>query len=498
MNRARTGRRFVGVPTMVLWGWAVSGGPAEAAAQWVFPPTYAAAGAYAVTARSNLSVFELAAAWAPTLWFSDHEPLLDGPVSLPHPLPTDPIQAPDGQGVVYYRASVVVPKDFPGVLSHWGIQTSPTLPSAISADPVGCPPSPADPQPDCLHLEEVALVRLQYFLYFDEDVGGGGHPHDLEIAEFWFEVAEAPLTFVPPNAVAPHYIVRLDRIIGYAHGHKGFANKLRFEDGGSTDPLVLPLVLLIERGKHAPAADRTGDGHFTPGFDVNRMVSDAWGIRDVFGSSWLGSRTYGSWMTLGRDDRRRALYHPPGYSAPSGQPTEWTYELRDFREAATHSPPPTDLEIYYEHHDYQAVPQDGPPRFFTFFETFGVGVRIDLGLAPYLSWMAPDIPLIGGHPVLSGALGLTYSGNGAWGSLGAYYTPSIAGFFSPYGGLTWVGCGTCQRGAGFGPEAGFKLRIPIPRPPAPSFIGVRVGLRYPSFQFLGGARFLFEVGLSTP
>ena len=51
--------------------------------------------------------------------------------------------------------------------------------------------------------------------------------------------------------------------------------------------MVFPVRVLVEEGKHASILDRNGDGVYTPGYDVNSRVNDAWGLRDVLGSSVL-------------------------------------------------------------------------------------------------------------------------------------------------------------------------------------------------------------------
>jgi len=490
----RVGARL-GMGTAALAILATHGLSAQA---FVLGPAHSTAGTFAIAGRSSISVYELAAAWAPVLWFSDYEPLLQASDRIPSIMPTDTIP-PIGLGVVYYRATVITPRGGAGFQAAWDLATEdapptvfeeyPSPPSGSAVNP-GCPLATdfADPSPDCLHLNEIGLVRLQYLFYFPNDVGGGGHEHDLEIAELWFRVID----LFPPY----QYVVALDRIIGYAHGAKGFANRLNPGLGSPIDPLAVPVVLFIERGKHAPSPDRTRDGVFTPGFDVNEMVADAWGIRDVFGSQWLGKPSYSSWMTLGRGEEHEAIF--VGMRQFTDPPNSWAYELRDFKPSATASDAAPDLQVYLDHHEYASLPRNGPDRFMGLKERFGVGGRIDLGLGPYLSWTGFGVPLIGGQVVATATGGLTFTGNGAWYGFSVFYSPMIAGFFNVYGGATSLWCPSCSTGSGFGPEAGIKLRIPIPHPPAPDFVGIRIGLRYSSFKQMGSPRLLAEVGLATP
>jgi hypothetical protein len=469
---------------------------APCAGQWITPPRSMPTAAYGDWGRNELPVAALAEAWAPVLWFSDHEPLLLGAGGLPSPLPTDPLGVPElgalpnRPGVVYYRATVVRGvSSWPDWLSPSGLGIDPDDVTAAVYDewPNACPfaPSESDPDPDCLNLPAIELIRLQYLFYFPRDVGGGNHPHDLEIAELWFDVQ--PL-------VASGHRIELERVVGYAHGHKGLANKLDVTKGNPREKLVLPLALLIERGKHAPGPDRTLDGEFSPGFDVNQMIADAWGIRDTFGFGWFGSRGYASWMTLGRDSLYQAW---PEASAPD-RPSTWPYQLRDFKVAATAGTPAEDLLVYLEHHKYDQMPQNGAVYLFTFFENFGAGGRIDLGLGPYLSVMSPQLPYVGGHLVLTGVIGLTFQGYDVWWGGSLLYSPSVAGYFNVYGGITALRCRACTSGNGFGPEAGIKFRIPIPHPPTPDFLGLRVGMRYTSFTDLGHPRLLAEFGVASP
>jgi hypothetical protein len=72
--------------------------------------------------------------------------------------------------------------------------------------------------------------------------------------------------------------------------------------------LLLPLTVLVEEGKHASAPDRNGDGAYTPGYDVNFHVSEAWGVRDNFGSGLILPK-YAAEATKMRNPRDRVF--PP-------------------------------------------------------------------------------------------------------------------------------------------------------------------------------------------
>jgi hypothetical protein len=77
------------------------------------------------------------------------------------------------------------------------------------------------------------------------------------------------------------------------------------------------VTVLVEEGKHASVPDRNADGVYTPGYDVNLRVNDAWGLRDVFGSAVLLGARYTASMSKPRTSRFRLL--PPEDIAACGQ-----------------------------------------------------------------------------------------------------------------------------------------------------------------------------------
>jgi hypothetical protein len=499
-------------PPCVLAGlWVVFWvcGPSALSAQ-LGQPVRDELGTYVVSDVPEISLLSLAEAWAPDLWFSDFEqlllprapaaaveaePLAEGESgSLPDTLQPRAMTFVNGPpvpdaAVVYYRAWVITPRDGASFAAKWDLETNPT--PATQYYEQGCPVATAD-HPYCLRIDEIGLIRLQYIFYFERDEGANAHTHDMEIAEFWIQVEEA----TSEENGALQWRLSLDRVYGYAHAQKATANKLRLDRDPPTEPLHLPITLLIERGKHAPAPDRNADGHFTPGFDVNTMVSDAWGVRDVFGSGWYGSAGYSSWMTLPRDSLFIAGYP----SEDRITDPRWPYELWHFESSipAVRDDDDSRLWEFLDHHQYQRPPHDGPDQFFGLYEHFGGGIRFDLGYGPYASVRLIEIPLIGGFPVLTGAAGMNWAGTGIWWGGSLFYSPSIAAFANIYGGVTWMQCPSCAVGKGAGPEAGMKFRIPIPQMPDPKSIGLRVGLRYSSFNPIRNGRLIVEVGFATP
>jgi hypothetical protein len=76
----------------------------------------------------------------------------------------------------------------------------------------------------------------------------------------------------------------------------------------------LPLTVLVEEGTHATAPDRNADGLYSPGYDVNRRVYDAWGVRDMKTTGMLGPHAYRTTMTKLRRAGTRLL--PPDIERP--------------------------------------------------------------------------------------------------------------------------------------------------------------------------------------
>lgn len=67
-------------------------------------------------------------------------------------------------------------------------------------------------------------------------------------------------------------------------------------------PLKLPIHIFVEEGKHASCPDVNGDGYYMPGYDVNKNINDAWGVRDVIRTESIILPDYQAWMTKIRKD----------------------------------------------------------------------------------------------------------------------------------------------------------------------------------------------------
>lgn len=205
---------------------------------------------------------DIAAMVAPVLWFSPDEPLLLNGGRLPHAHPCDP----GGGGVVYYQAR--------------RLQLAGPLRVTV--------PEHRDPG----FFDKVENFTLRFYFYYDQDFGVGSHAHDLEVVEMHLALAREP---------SGDRAIRLKRVIGFAHGTDWYSNELHVEPDTR-----LPITVLVEEGKHASSPDRNADGIYTPGYDVNRRINDAWGVRDVLGSGFLAAGAYQASMTKPRRpaDRR--------------------------------------------------------------------------------------------------------------------------------------------------------------------------------------------------
>jgi hypothetical protein len=210
---------------------------------------------------------EIASLLAPILWFSSDEPLLLAGGTAPSRHPCDP---EDGVAVVYWQAPRLRLRGRERVES----------------------PAQQDPQ----FWQKVHSLSLRYLFYYEYDYGLSPHEHDLEVAEFHvlLETSEQGC-----------YQVRVDRVIGLAHGVDWYSNVLEVEADAK-----FPLTFFVEEGKHAVCPDRNADGIYTPGYDVNQRVHDAWGVRDVLGSGFLIAVGYRSSMTKPRDPAYRLLPPP--------------------------------------------------------------------------------------------------------------------------------------------------------------------------------------------
>ncbi|MCW5962950.1 MAG: hypothetical protein KIT83_02840 [Bryobacterales bacterium] len=415
---------------------------------------------------------------APVLWFSSDEPLIlrnGAPVPQAHPS-----DVPSESAVVYYQVADVVLR--------------------------GDEPYHGQGEQGAQFFDKVAQLRIKYFFYYDEDFGLKPHRHDLEVV-----VMRVHLEKTGDGCRR----VRVDRIEGLAHGLDWYSNILRIERD-----VVLPITILVEEGKHASVPDRNGDGVYTPGYDANVRINDAWGLRDVLGSSVLMGSRYQSSMSKPRNEAFR-LYPPENLELCGRQRSRSTtnlpqlgrYELRPASNVPGGMPPAPEAARLYEmmrfhqfgpewplqqHSSSQAQALSDPENIYRFVSGFNLrwdtnrigGTLQGPGLDLREVWVVPRALLMEG-----------------WG-VEALVTPSASRW------VDWYASGGYERGItrnpdrregeplhfnGFASELGLKFRLTLPGRARWAalgyrFSGLRIGIRTSGFTQIREPRFVIEIG----
>ena len=253
-----------------------------------------------------LPVEKFAALAAPIFWFSPDEPLLErregAEIRIPEPFPGESI--PD-RPVVYYQIETVLAR---------GRVTD----SVIRRDSSGTA--------RLIDLAQAQTITISYYAYFRSEEGLGAHPHDVEPVEFRYGVLRGDDERVRRHERASlcstdTFLLMLSRSSAKAHGLVFYWNVL------ASDRYVrMPMTLLVEEGKHALATDKNGDGVFTPGYDVNLRINDAWGVRDIIRTGALYSGGFESWMAKTRRPEHRVF---PPLPDDSPQIVEMARMMRD-------------------------------------------------------------------------------------------------------------------------------------------------------------------------
>ena len=214
---------------------------------------------------STMTVERVAAYCAPILWFSPDEPLLDDQtgkgIRIPEAFPFE--NAPDAP-VVYYRLRTVYAR-----------------PDAAGPAYI---PDPNARGKSIIDLQNAAAINLDFFFYYPSEEGFGGHQHDVESVEM-------KIAFGTRDCENCRFGFAVMRVNAKAHGILWYDNTLNIDVYS-----VFPMTILVEEGKHASCTDKNGDGFYTPGYDTNERINDAWGVRDVIRSGMLASGGFQSWM----------------------------------------------------------------------------------------------------------------------------------------------------------------------------------------------------------
>ena len=438
---------------------------------------------------------DLAHYCGPMLWFSPDEPLLKGTtgaaIRIPEPVPfEDPADSP----VVYYRVRELL---LPGKASGTSFERD-----------------PGEANRSVLHLDRITGIKLDYFFYYSSEEGFGRHSHDVESAEFMLRVIRNP------GCPACAYAISVQRVVAKAHGMLWYDNTLDIDEG-----VYFPMTLLVEEGKHATCTDRNSDGYYSPGYDVNRRINDAWGVRDVIRTGALFTAAYQGWMTKVRSPE--TIVVPPlpedsplraGFAADARDLlNKAAYELRPFPDPALAQGDPglyrliadkgsTEWPLEVAESDLEKVTKMFTSESFT--KSVGAAFRYDgrPGVSvvfPLLIVKNVEEPLTGGWLVNRVYLRFQPERDDiGWNLL---YTPSASRWMDPYFSIGFEIDnekidGETETKAHFAFETGVKFRGSIAHTPAKflsfltDFWGMRAGLKYLGFADVDELSFVVEVG----
>jgi hypothetical protein len=432
-----------------------------------------------------MSFNELATYCGPILWFSPDEPLLrdlNVPQEINIPM-NFPFEDSTGTPVVYYRVRNIIQ----------GGDGDAFLPDSM------------DLGNSLVDLSKISAIDIDFFFYYPSEEGLGGHVHDVESVEMklgvWFQ----------KNCTECRYGVTVERVNAKAHGILWYDNTLIVDRDTR-----FPFTVLVEEGKHASCTDKNGDGYYTPAYDVNIRINDAWGVRDVMRTGSLFSGGFQSWYAKVRapEDRvfpplpegalNRDNYEVNGVYAPGYQ----KYELRPWpalKPAEYYKDPRIIRFVDKDYHDWPYIEEDkGLDKLADWFDeedfakSLSLALRVDgnAGISivfPLFIVKNFYVPVSGGWLV-----NRLYFTDHGFRDIGynIIYTSSasrwVDGYFSL--GLEWDTEDSPDGGTvsetSLASEAGLKFRANIAHSPLrfmgklTDFWGLRAGIRY-----LGGTTF---------
>ena len=441
---------------------------------------------------------------APVIWFSPDEPSLQGAegAEIRHPEPFT-FDAPSDGPVLYYQIT--------------DLQLREAAQEAQAFER-----NDSDMDASRIDLRSVAGLNASFYAYYQTEQGLGAHPHDVEPAAFRMVVLRG--TDVPEYVGAcpdDLYLISITRTTGKAHGLVWFWNVL------DTDETTrFPMHLFVEEGKHAFGTDKNSDGVFTPAYDVNVRINDAWGVRDIIRTGMLFSGSYQPWMTKVRQPEHRVLPPLPEDSplldllAARVEGMELaTYEIRPFPSPEL-AGEDEGLRHLMENQAEPSWPDMGrirdPEQFGRFMaegavlKSFSVSLYADgeLGVSfvfPFFIVAHLNDPMTGGYVVHRMYLKGQGLANLGW---TITYMPSASRWVDTYIGAGFEGedvtreDGSSMRDRGFVLETGFKFRAniaysPLKFLPFTDFWGVRVGLKNRGFWTIDRLTYVIEIGAGS-
>lgn len=364
-----------------------------------------------------------------------------------------------------------------------------------------------------INLKKCGKFRIDYIHYYKNETGPGKHKHDNEMVMLFLHVKTETIT-VSENAqkfIKIQYKIILDKIIAKAHALAWYDNIIIAEK--FVNKIKLPLHILVEEGKHASCIDINADGKYTPGYDVNVRINDAWGVRDNISTGNLSSPVYHEWMTKQRDDRFKVIPDLPDdspYLNNINKNVNTVYTLRPMPKSYNAYKYPAlqkDMEDYVEN-DWPFVTQKSESNF---FKNFYASFRQDSHFPGFsiLNAFGDELPYLGGWICFKQDIQLKsfenfFNTNSATYTPSFLYTPSASRFFDQYFAVGWKMnyLGNFK----FKPEDvvfeyGFKIRLNTKFMPQPiKFLsnfhdlwGIRIGIKNTSIH-LNNFNFVFEFG----
>jgi hypothetical protein len=445
-----------------------------------------------------MTIEDLAAYCGPVLWFSPDEPLLEETagkdIRLPEPFPFE--DAPD-RPVTYYKVRNLV----------------------VSGDKEAAyVPDPEDRGRSVIDFREVVAVDLDYFFYYRAESGFGGHAHDVESVQL------KVFMWHRPDCDACPYVLLITRAVGKAHGILWYDNTLSVDEYTR-----FPLHILVEEGKHASCTDKNADGYFTPSYDVNRRVNDAWGVRDVLRGGTLFTGSYEAWMAKVRHDPHRVFPPLPPDSplrerySENGEyaPNNAVYELRPFPSADKAEPELVRFIADKGDPNWPALESASAlsqvvewSNAESFVKSVSISAMYDgdfgiTGIFPFFIFKTLEDPLGGGYFCQR-----VYFKDKRLRDIGwmLHYTPSASRWVDGYlsAGVEWDwyeavtdGAKTSKMRTDFILETGFRLRFNLAHSPfgflafLTDFWGVRAGLRNHGAFDIDRLTYVVELGAGT-
>ncbi|HGY55797.1 MAG TPA: hypothetical protein ENK44_08855 [Caldithrix abyssi] len=454
--------------------------------------------------RTQLTVEEIAAYCAPVFWFSPDEPELKNKkgreIDIPAPFPFDTLSSAP---VVYYQIKEILAKE-------------------NAREPIWNY-MPDDISKSVIYLDKIKGFQINYMHYYRHEAGVGRHEHDTEQVQFKIYVHRSN-----PNGDKKRVQYELVFLQATATAHivDWYKNIYSLDTTNFDFELKLPFHILVEEGKHASCTDMNGDGYYTPGYDVNVRVNDAWGLRDVIRTGTLFSSQFQGWMTKVRRPEYRVLPPLPADSPLRSEyeqntvyaPDNAVYELRPMPDP-DHALPDAalkrDMEPYHaanwprlrQETDYEALLDwwEGD----RIIKSLSIAVRANetWGLSfsfPLLIIKNVEAPLIGGWLV-----NRVYFQDKDLRDFGynILYTPSASRFMDPYFAFgvevdyyNVPETEALKKRTDFVMETGVKFRTTV-KPtilsflsPITDFWGVRIGIKNRGFMKIDQLTYVFEIG----